>query len=105
MSLLIIIQCVYLYLGIQGQLWSESVRTPQQFYEMVFPRMVALAERAWHKADWEDMEDYESGRSDDWYDFANTMGYKELLRLDDMGITYGIPPPGARLAYTHFIYC
>ena len=35
--------------GIQGHLWSETVRNPSQLHYMIFPRMLALAERAWHK--------------------------------------------------------
>ncbi|ENA1908526.1 family 20 glycosylhydrolase, partial [Aeromonas salmonicida] len=40
-------------LGMQGSLWAETVRTDNQFEEMLFPRVFALAERAWHKAGWE----------------------------------------------------
>lgn len=35
-------------------MWAETVRTDQEMQEMIWPRMFALAERAWHKADWED---------------------------------------------------
>jgi len=31
-----------------------------------------------------------------WLDFANTVGYKELPRLNRMNIAYRIPPPGVR---------
>lgn len=31
-----------------------------------------------------------------WEMFANTLGYKELARLDKLGINYHIPLPGAR---------
>jgi len=36
-------------IGIQGHLWSETVRNPSHLHYMIFPRMLALAERAWHK--------------------------------------------------------
>lgn len=82
-----------------GALWSETVRTGSQLQAMVFPRLLALAERAWHKASWENNKD-EAARNiekkRDWEQFANTLGYKELARLDKMGISYHIPPPGAR---------
>ena len=35
--------------GIQGELWSETTRTSSQFHSMILPRLLALAERAWHK--------------------------------------------------------
>lgn len=34
-----------------------------------------------------------------WAMFANTLGYKELARLDELGIAYHIPPPGARYQF------
>ena len=81
--------------GIQGQLFSETCRTPAQLQSQVYPRIVALAERAWHKSIWEDSKD-EEGKATDWEQFANTLAYKELQRLDKLGIAYYIPPPGAR---------
>jgi hexosaminidase len=45
-------------LGTQGQLWTEFMPTPQRVEEMAFPRLSALAERAWSPAPgegaWED---------------------------------------------------
>ncbi len=32
--------------GMQGQTWSETVRTDEQYFEMAFPRVLAVAERA-----------------------------------------------------------
>ncbi|XP_071112715.1 beta-hexosaminidase-like [Haliotis cracherodii] len=87
-------------IGLQGQLWSELVRTPGQLQEMITPRIIALAERAWHKASWEDVTDrsqLEVLRQKDWADFASTLGSKELHTLEDMNITYYLPPPGVRL--------
>ena len=39
--------------GIQAQLWSELVRSPEIMQYMLFPRLAAVAERAWHQAAWE----------------------------------------------------
>ena len=33
----------------QGQLFSETVRSDQLLQEMLLPRSLALAERAWHE--------------------------------------------------------
>ena len=91
--------CHVISLGMQGQLWSETVRTADQMNAMIFPRMIAVAERAWHKASWEDItdkKDREAKRTEDWVKFANTLGYKELGRLDEMGLAYHLAPPGAR---------
>ncbi|KAL8603368.1 hypothetical protein ACOMHN_039731 [Nucella lapillus] len=87
--------------GLQGQLWTEVIRTSDQFDAMVFPRLVALAERAWHEASWEGVErgdpKREEGQGEDWRWFANCLGYRELGQLDRMGVQYYLPPPGARV--------
>lgn len=65
---------------------------------MIFPRMLALAERAWHKASWETIKDKgerNAARTKDWESFSNGLGHKELKRLDKVGIKYRVPPPGA----------
>jgi hexosaminidase len=96
------------YKGIQGQLWSETIRSDQHFEYMAFPRLLALAERAWHRADWE--LDYQPNRTFegnvtahvdtaalalDWNRFANVLGQKELAKLDAAGVAYRVPVPGA----------
>ena len=75
------------------------MRTSRQFEGMVYPRLLALAERAWHKASWESETDpvkREAGRQKDWEEWANLMGHKELLRLDELDVHYHILPPGAK---------
>ena len=96
------------FLGMQGQLWSETVRTAEHFDYMVFPRLLALAERAWHRASWE--LDYAPGTTysnstslvnkatlaADWNRFANALGQKELSKLDSAGVLYRVPTAGAK---------
>ncbi|OWF40739.1 uncharacterized protein LOC110463418 [Mizuhopecten yessoensis] len=92
--------------GIQGQLWTETVRTDEQMDEMIFPRLLALAERAWHKAPWEDLEDKtarNAGQKTDWIEFANTLGYRELSVLDSRGVKYRVPPPGGMSKDGHLV--
>ncbi|KLV09190.1 beta-N-acetylhexosaminidase [Photobacterium aquae] len=95
------------FYGLSAQLWSETVRTDDQFEYMVFPRVLAAAERAWHKADWE--RDYQPGveysqstqmvdktaLQQEWARFANILGQRELAKLDAAGIQYRVPVPGA----------
>ena len=74
---------------------------------MIFPRLLALAERAWHKAEWEgltNLDGHEKVLLEDWTGFANTLGYKELRRLDDIGIMYRVPLPGARYLTNYMQY-
>lgn len=85
-------------LGMEGAMWSELIRTADQMHSMVFPRLLAIAERAWHKGTWEDLEEEEreDAIAKDWVKFANMVGYKELKRLDKLGVAYRVPPPKAR---------
>jgi hexosaminidase len=97
--------------GISAQMWSETQRTDQQMEYMIFPRSLSVAERAWHRAGWE--QDYQAGREykggethfidskkldRDWLRFANILGQRELAKLDKGGVSYRLPVPGARVA-------
>ncbi|KAH3883986.1 hypothetical protein DPMN_007956 [Dreissena polymorpha] len=79
-------------------MWAEVMRTEGQFHEMAFPRVLALAERAWHRADWETMTSpsRETARDKEWEVFADVLGYAELPRLERKGIMYIVEPPGAK---------
>lgn len=94
--------------GVQGQLWSETTRTDAQVDYMLFPRLLALAERAWSPAPWTPA--YRSGVSyqwgdqrvdaaalrSGWQDFAGRVAV-QLPTLDKMGVAYRVAPPGARI--------
>ncbi|OMJ33502.1 beta-N-acetylhexosaminidase [Sphingomonas sp. Sph1(2015)] len=95
--------------GIQAQLWSETVRRDSQVDYMLFPRLLALAERAWSKPDWEPAYVAGTGYEPNdprvdrtkllagWRDFAGRMGVQMRL-LDRAGVTYRLAPPGARVS-------
>jgi hexosaminidase len=90
-------------LGIQAQLWSETIKGQQQLEYMAFPKILALAERAWAKEPlWSSISnDSERNKRmyEDWNVFANTVGQRELPRLDYFagGVNYRISPPGAKI--------
>ena len=69
-------------IGIQANLWSETVRTKADRDEMLWPRVFALAERAWHKSAWEDItdidEDYRQNEKA-LYDLVNIVLYKYYI--------------------------
>ena len=97
------------FYGLSAQLWSETVRTDEQYEYMVFPRVLAAAERAWHRADWEN--NYKVGveysqdtdlvnkqaLNSDFNRFANIVGQRELAKLEKAGIDYRLPVPGAQV--------
>ena len=85
-------------IGMQAHIWSETVRTEDQLFYMLFPRVLAVAERSWHKASFENgPANKKELRNVQWKTFANILGHKELGRLDDMGINYRVPLPGAKV--------
>ena len=87
-------------LGLQGSLWAETVRTEEQFEGMVFPRILGLAERAWHTAPWEanDLAGTAAdtaARDADYNQFANLAAQKVFPQLEADGIAFNLPVPGA----------
>ena len=95
--------------GTQANLWSETVRRDSLVDYMLFPRLLALAERAWRQAPWEPAYKagttyaYGDGKVDiaalksDWSSFAAKMPF-QLGELGRAGIMYRLAPPGARIA-------
>jgi hexosaminidase len=80
-------------------MYGELIRSRDVLDYMLFPRLLSLAERAWHKGAWEDIEDDDKRKKaidDDWLRFARIVGSKELRRLDDRGVKYRISPAGAK---------
>jgi beta-glucosidase len=45
-------------LGVQGQLWTEYLPTPERVEYMAYPRLTALAEVAWTPSDLREMEEF-----------------------------------------------
>lgn len=101
------------FLGIQGQLWSENTRTDTMAEYKIFPRLYALAERAWYQADWAVPYNYQGAlysqdtnvfdesrkqkRDQQWQIFANTIGQKALPKLENAGVFYRLPNAGAKI--------
>ncbi|XP_061180766.1 beta-hexosaminidase-like [Saccostrea echinata] len=87
--------------GIQADLWTETIRNVDQMEYMLFPRLLALAERAWHKAPWENIKDLTRRnlkQQTDWEVFANKVGHKELRRLEEKRVKYRLDLPGGRFS-------
>jgi hexosaminidase len=99
-------------IGIQAQLWSETVRSNVQANYMLFPRLLVVAERAWHTPQW--AEDYKTGVSysnnsghfdvtqknamnADWNSFNQVLSSKAMPQLVKDGIQPRVPLPGAAI--------
>lgn len=96
------------FAGAQANLWSETVRRDSLVDYMLFPRLLAFAERSWRRAPWEPpyragvSYSYGDGKVDlgalksDWTRFAAKMPV-QLAQLERDGIFYRLAPPGARI--------
>jgi hexosaminidase len=89
--------------GIQGQLWSENMRNAEQQEYFAFPKMLALAERAWAKdPEWALTTDAKTSQQQyeqAWSEFANIVGKHELVKLCyyQGGVNFRIPTVGAKI--------
>ncbi|MEO1624338.1 MAG: family 20 glycosylhydrolase [Bacteroidota bacterium] len=89
--------------GLQGQLWSETVKSPEMLEYYLFPKILGLAERAWSaERDWmrsDNPGQRQKSFQEDWNGFANRIGKIESVRMDKRfgGLAYRLPPPGAVL--------
>lgn len=87
--------------GIQGQLWAETIKGRDMMEYSLFPKMYGLAERAWaEKPSWADIEvtkERNAAMNLAWQEFATRVGMYELPRLTFMngGVNYRITPVGA----------
>ncbi len=87
-------------LGIQAQLWSETIKGQEMLEYYLFPKMIGLAERAWAgQPEWVRIQDdslHVAGLDSMWNIFANTLGQRSLPRLDYIfkGFNYRVPPAG-----------
>ncbi len=86
--------------GIQGNLWSETLGAEGRLEYQMLPKLFGLAERAWAPdPDWAREREPEKSDSlyrEAWSRFVNVLGKRELPRLDREvpRINYRIPTPG-----------
>lgn len=73
-------------IGVQGQLWAETLRNPQEMEYMLFPKMLGLAERGWNKN-----RTYEDA------DFVTYINARERPRWEAYGMTYRMRQPGVKV--------
>lgn len=90
-------------MGLQCQIWSEVVRSPEQLEYMLIPKLMGFAERAWAKThEWIteiNPQKTEELYQQDWNTFVNVLGQRDLVRLDAYsgGYNYRIPSVGAKV--------
>ncbi|NVK54192.1 MAG: carbohydate-binding domain-containing protein [Alteromonadaceae bacterium] len=86
--------------GMQVQLWTEVTRTSDSVEYMLFPRLLAFAERAWHAATWEGNTAAPAAKqalNEDYVAFAEVVAKRHYPRLVKAGINVRVPPPGTHV--------
>jgi hexosaminidase len=68
-------------LGVQANVWTEYIRTPEAANYMIFPRLFALAETAWT-----------AQNKKNWANFYQRLPY-HFAHLARFGINYRVPEP------------
>lgn len=71
-------------LGIQGNVWTEHIRTEQRVSHMGFPRLAAVAELAWNKAERRDFDGFQQRLAGFWPHYA-TLGVEAADSLFAVG--------------------
>ena len=88
------------FLGIQGQLWTETVRNEEIFDELMYPNLIVLAEKAWSQKDqWTKnllSQNIDEIMTKEWSYFVNTLGHRTLNHLSLLydGVDFDLPKPG-----------
>ena len=87
-------------IGIQSQLWTETVTSTQKLNEMLLPNLIIFAEKAWaQRPSWLSITDnhQEELMREDWNKFINLLGQRTLPLIDSNfpEIQYDLPKPGA----------
>ncbi|MBQ6165974.1 MAG: family 20 glycosylhydrolase [Muribaculaceae bacterium] len=85
-------------IGVQGQLWGETLRSFDEVQYMLLPKMMGVSERAWNSIpEWSknltDLNAYGEAR----HQYNLKIGTRELPLLNKMGYNFRVGPPGIKL--------
>jgi hexosaminidase len=85
-------------IGIQAQLWGETLRSFDEVQYMLLPKMMGVSERAWTampewSKDLADINAYNEAR----HQYNLKIGTRELPLLKGMGYTFRVGPPGIKV--------
>jgi hexosaminidase len=87
-------------IGIQSQIWSETIRNEDILDYMFMPNIIVFSQKAWSKdPEWMKISDKtkrEYTLDYEWNTFTNTIGQRVLPIIDNIygGLSYDLPKPG-----------
>lgn len=89
------------FLGVKAGLWSEKISNDTRLEEMIFPRLIAVADRGWApEQTWEHGENFDiQSYQKSYAGFMQKLGNDELKKLDKLnkGYHYRVPTVGVKL--------
>ena len=85
-------------IGVQAQLWGETLRSFDEVQYLLLPKMMGVSERAWTaipewSKDLTNMKAYNEAR----HQYNLKIGTRELPLLHGMGYNFRVGPPGIKL--------
>jgi len=86
--------------GIQSQIWSETIRNEDILDYMFMPNIIVFSQKAWSQdPEWMKISDKtkrEYTLDYEWNKFTNTIGQRVLPIIDNIygGLSYDLPKPG-----------
>jgi hexosaminidase len=82
-------------LGLQGQLWAETVRGFESVGYLIFPKIYGLAERAWNGSPkWSEAANEPAAFTADYSRFYAVVSEREMPYLKESEINFRVPQPG-----------
>jgi hexosaminidase len=87
-------------IGVSGQVWTETIKSPEMLEYYLFPKMLGYIERAWvGDPQWSELstiEEMKTQRFKEWNVFSNQVGQREIPRLEVLfgGVNLRLPRPG-----------
>ena len=83
-------------MGLQAQLWAETIRNYGMVQEYVFPKIFGLVERAWNASPaWGEGSLDEAKYLADRAAYSMRIGRRELPHLSRVGASFHLAQPGA----------
>ncbi len=88
------------FLGIQSQLWTETITSEEIFDALFMPNLIVFSQRAWAaKEPWLELdtaEDQKPALEKAWNLFVNNLGQRQLPIINQLygGIDFDLPKPG-----------
>ncbi len=89
------------FLGIQSQLWGETLLNTDILDELFMPNLIVFSQRAWSSAEkWIEIDDENQqliAQGYSWNIFSNNLGQRILPITNSLfgGVKYHLPKPGA----------